>query len=94
MFKKKFFNFKNFDLKNRKNILELIDESKMFDNLKLGDSKQYVEEVSLAVRRLEFINSKKSENLINIFRLNSGEGDFELAILRAFLNCRKTLFYI
>ena len=62
----------------------------MFDKLKLNDPNQYLEEVSLAVRRLELIRSKKDE-LINIFRLNSGEGDFELAILSAFLNCMDLL---
>jgi hypothetical protein len=61
----------------------------MFEKLK-KNSKKYLEEVNLAVKRLETIVSKKCENLINIFRLDSEEGeqDFELTILRAFLNCK------
>jgi hypothetical protein len=66
----------------------------MFGKLKIDDPIQYIKEVSLAVQRLEFIYSKKSQNLINIFRLNSGEGDFEIAILRAFLNCKIDLLFV
>ena len=66
----------------------------MFDKLKIDDPIQYIKEVSLAVQSLEFIHSKKAQNLINIFRLNSGEGDFEIAILRAFLNCKIYLLFL
>ena len=66
----------------------------MFGKLKNDDPIQYIKEVSLAVQRLELIYSKKSQNLINIFRLNSGEGDFEIAILRAFLNCKIYLLFL
>ena len=75
---------------NRRNVLEsLVEQSKMFEKLK-KNSKKYLEEVNLAVKRLETIVSKKCENLISIFRLDSEEGeqDFELTILRAFLNCK------
>jgi len=67
----------------------LIEESNIFEKLKKSDPQLFLIEQSLAIKRLEFILSKKSENLINIFRLDSEEGqqDFELAILRAFLNC-------
>jgi len=81
-----FFNKKS----NRRNVLEsLVEQSKIFEKLK-KNSKKYLEEVNLAVKRLETIVSKKCENLINIFRLDSEEGeqDFELTILRAFLNCK------
>ena len=67
----------------------MVEQSKMFEKLK-KNSKKYLEEVNLAVKRLETIVSKKCENLISIFRLDSEEGeqDFELTILRAFLNCK------
>ena len=75
----------------RSHVLELlIEDSKLFEQIKIKDPKQYVEDTTLAMQRLEFIYSKKSQNLINIFRLDSDEDDrdFELAILRAFLNCK------
>ena len=70
----------------------LVDESKMFEKLKHSDTTKYKTDTALAVERLEFILSKKSENLINIFRLDGDESDqdFELTILRAFLNCKFT----
>ena len=62
----------------------------MFEKFKVNDPKKYAQDKDLAIKRLEFIISKKSENLINIFRLDGDEGDqdFELTILRAFLNCK------
>ena len=73
----------------------LVEESKIFDKLKNSDPKAFLLEQSLAIKRLEFILSKKSECLINIFRLDCEEGqqDFELAILRAFLNCTLVIIY-
>ena len=68
----------------------LIENSKIFDYMKTNQ-KKYLEEMNLAIKRLEFILSKRSENLIIIFRLDSEEGqqqDFELTILRAFLHCK------
>ena len=43
----------------------------------------------MAIERLEFIISKVSDNLINVFHLDSEEGgqDIELTILRAFSIC-------
>ena len=93
-FKNYIFNFQIqiIDKKNCicRNLEKLVEKSKILDKLKLVDQSKYAEELSLAITRLEFILSKKSEDLINIFRLNSEEGqqDFELAILRAFLNCK------
>lgn len=66
----------------------------MFDNIK--DTVAYQKKISEAVERLKYIISKYSDNLINIFRLDSEEGssDIELSILRAFLNCKKNTFII
>jgi hypothetical protein len=65
----------------------------MFEKLK-KNSKKYSEETSLAIKRLETIISKKLD-LIYIFRLDSEEGeqDFELTILRAFLNCEFKIIF-
>lgn len=67
---------------------KLIIESKMFEHLK--DSVAYQLKIQEAGKRLQYIISRLSDNLINIFRLDSEEGgsDIELTILRAFLNCR------
>ena len=67
---------------------KLLVESKMFERIK--DPQAYAKETSEAIRRLEYIVSKLTDNLINVFRLDS-EGcgqDIELTILRAFLNCK------
>lgn len=65
----------------------------MFDNIK--DPVAYQKKIQEAVERLKYIISRVSDNLINIFRLDSEEGgsDIELTILRAFLNCISTLFF-
>lgn len=59
----------------------------MFDIFK-GKS-EYKAKIKEAIEKLKYIISKLSDNLINIFRLDSEEGgsDIELTILRAFLNC-------
>jgi hypothetical protein len=66
---------------------KLIFDSKMFERFK--DS-EYEKQANEAVRRLEYILSRRSENLINLFHLDSEEGgsDIELTILRAFLNSK------
>jgi hypothetical protein len=67
-----------------------VEESKIFEKLKKNNPKKYLLEKELAIKRLEFILSKKSDNLINVFRLDEEvENDFELTILRAFLNCKQ-----
>ena len=50
----------------------------------------YEKVISEAIKRLEYIISKISHNLINVFHMDSEEGgsDIELTILRAFLNCK------
>ena len=65
----------------------------MFEKIK-KNSKKWEKETSLAIQRLETIISKKLD-LIYIFRLDSEEGeqDFELTILRAFLNCEFKFFF-
>lgn len=57
------------------------------------DPVAYKKKTSEAVERLKYIISKLSDNLINVFRLDSEEGgqDIELTILRAFLNCKHLL---
>lgn len=62
----------------------------MFEHIK--DPVGYKNKIKEAVERLKYIISKLSDNLINIFRLDSEEGgsDIELTILRAFLNCRSS----
>ena len=72
---------------------KLIIESKMFEQIK--DPLMYKKKINEAVERLKYIISKLSDNLINIFRLDSEEGgsDIELTILRAFLNCKINLFF-
>jgi hypothetical protein len=74
--------------RRRATLEKLLDESKMFEKLK--GSPSYAKETNEAIRRLEYIISKLSDNLINVFRLDSEEGgqDIELTILRAFLNCK------
>ncbi len=73
----------------RKSLDEIVEESKIFEKLKKNNPKKYLLEKGLAIQRLEFILSKKSDNLINVFRLDEEvENDFELTILRAFLNCK------
>lgn len=59
----------------------------MFDIFK--GKPEYKIKIKEAIERLKYIISKLSDNLINIFRLDSEEGgsDIELTILRAFLNC-------
>ena len=54
------------------------------------DPVAYQKKTNEAVERLKYIISKLSDNLINVFRLDSEEGgqDIELTILRAFLNCK------
>ena len=71
---------------------KLIIESKMYDNFKGKDI--YTIKIQEATIRLKYIISKLSENLINIFKLDSEEGgsDIELTILRAFLNCNLIKF--
>lgn len=66
---------------------KLLIESKMFAN-RVGFP-DYVKVTTEAIKRLEYIISKISHNLINVFHLDSEEGgsDIELTILRAFLNC-------
>lgn len=68
---------------------KLIAESKMFENF-AKDPVLYQKKTNEAVERLKYIISKLSDNLINVFRLDSEEGgqDIELTILRAFLNCK------
>jgi hypothetical protein len=60
----------------------------MFEQMR-KDPILFDKKVKDAVERLKYIISKLSDNLINIFRLDSEEGgsDIELTILRAFLNC-------
>jgi hypothetical protein len=43
-----------------------------------------------AIEQLNFLIENKSKNLVNIFRLDGEEDgqDIELAVLRAFLNCK------
>jgi hypothetical protein len=59
----------------------------MFEHIK--DKVMYEKKVMESVSKLKYIISRLSDNLINIFRLDSEEGgsDIELTILRAFLNC-------
>lgn len=59
----------------------------MFEKLK-GDDKKL--KIFNAAKQLRFILSKKSDDLINVFKLDSEEGSqtIELAILRAFLNSK------
>ena len=66
---------------------KLIIDCKMFESIK--DPLAYKKKVSEARDKLKYIVSRLSENLINVFRLDSEEGgsDIELTILRAFLNC-------
>jgi hypothetical protein len=61
----------------------------MFDFIK--DPNAYKLKIKEATERLKYIISKLSDNLINVFRLDSEEGgqDIELTILRAFLNCKR-----
>ena len=72
---------------SKETLISLIEDSKMFEKLK--NTPSYDIEVDKAEKKLEYIVSKLSENLINVFKLDSEEGsqDIELAILRAFLNC-------
>jgi hypothetical protein len=65
----------------------------MFDFIK--DVNAYKSKIKEATERLKYIISKLSDNLINVFRLDSEEGgqDIELTILRAFLNCMKNYLY-
>ena len=79
----------------RKSTLEtLLVKSKMFEELKSSNPEQYARDTAKAIQRLEFIVSKLSEHLINIFSLDNDEGsqDIELFILRAFLNCKLRKF--
>lgn len=64
----------------------------MFDFIK--DVNAYKSKIKEATERLKYIISKLSDNLINVFRLDSEEGgqDIELTILRAFLNCMKNYY--
>ena len=80
-------------MKRRSCLEHLVDKSKMFEKIKINNPTKYAEDLALAVTRLELIISKKSKNLINIFRLDGDESDqdFELTILRAFLNCELLL---
>jgi hypothetical protein len=66
----------------------------MFEKLK--GSPSYAKETNEAIRRLEYIISKLSENLINVFRMDSEEGaqDIEPNILKAFLNCLLLFFVV
>jgi len=66
----------------------------MFEKLlKNNNTEKYVKDTNTAIEYLLLIISKKSTNLINIFRLDNDENDqdFELTILRAFLNGKCTL---
>lgn len=65
----------------------------MFDFIK--DVNAYKSKIKEATERLKYIISKLSDNLINVFRLDSEEGgqDIELTILRAFLNCIKNYYF-
>lgn len=83
----------NYSLKNKRNnqLQKLIAESKMFEFFQ-KDPVMYEKKTTEAIGRLKYIISKLSDNLINVFRLDSEEGgqDIELTILRAFLNCNKS----
>lgn len=59
----------------------------MFEKLK--GTEAFDKKVEEATIQLEFIASKFSQNLVNVFKLDSEEGsqDIEMTILRAFLNC-------
>ncbi len=48
------------------------------------------------MEKIKYIISRISDNLINVFRLDSEEGgsDIELTILRAFLNCNFSRYCI
>ena len=77
---------------DRKTLEKLILESRMFERL---SSIEYDQKCKEAVDRLHYILSRMSENLINVFHLDSEEcgSDIELPILRAFLNTRKNQHY-
>lgn len=72
----------------------MIIDSAMFDIFK--GKTEYKVKIKEAIERLKYIISKLSDNLINIFRLDSEEGgsDIELTILRAFLNCKIIFDYL
>lgn len=74
---------------------KLIIESKMFEYF-AKDPVAYQKKTNEAVERLKYIISRLSDNLINVFRLDSEEGgqDIELTILRAFLNCLFNFYII
>jgi hypothetical protein len=73
----------------RNNQLEkLIIESKVYESF-AKDQIIYSKKITEALEKIKYIVSRISDNLINVFRLDSEEGgsDIELTILRAFLNC-------
>lgn len=81
-------NYSNFNNNSDRQLENLIIDSKMFEYF-AKDPVAYQKKTNEAVERLKYIISKLSDNLINVFRLDSEEGgqDIELTILRAFLNC-------
>jgi len=82
----------------RRNVLEsLVEESKILGKLKNNSEREEekrIEDKNLAITILESIMSKRYKNLINIFRLENEEEeqDFELTILRSFLNSKIKFF--
>ena len=84
--------FKFFNLIRETNIIKLIEESKIFERRR--NSQNFEEMFREAVDRLKFIVENKSTELIHIFELNDEDNstDFELAILKAFLDCKLLKF--
>ena len=81
-------------MKSLQMLKKLVQNSKILEKLK--NTIMFEKEIEKNAKRLEFIVSKMSENLITIFSLENEDSnqDIEQAIFETLLNCnfKKTVF--